>query len=130
MESRARSFAGCGTALVFIRWAYEDATTDPTTATPSAPATCRATSFIALATPAFSTGTAPMTESVAGPMIQPIENAPTQNQTPSGQYGISGVHMVEVSNVRPSPARPAATTRADPTRCESFALEPAPMTRP
>ena len=61
------------------------------TAVPSAPATWRVTSFIAEATPAFSSGTAPMTESVAGAMIQPIAEREPKNQSPSGQYRMSGV---------------------------------------
>ena len=40
---------------------------EPTTAVPSAPATWRVTSFMAEATPDFSSGTAPMIDSVAGP---------------------------------------------------------------
>ena len=54
-------------------------------AVPSAPPSWRVTSFIADATPAFSFGTAPMTELVAGPMTQPIERATAKNHTPIGQ---------------------------------------------
>ena len=58
---------------------------EPITAVPSAPATWRVTSFIAEATPDFSSGTAPMTESVAGPMTQPIDSATAKNHRPIGQ---------------------------------------------
>ena len=54
-------------------------------AVPSEPPTWRVTSFIADATPAFSLGTAPMTEWVAGPMMQPIERATPKNHRPIGK---------------------------------------------
>jgi hypothetical protein len=58
---------------------------EPITAVPSAPATSRVTSFIAEATPAFSSGTLDITEPVAGPMIQPIETARPKNHRPIGR---------------------------------------------
>src|SRR6266540_96388 len=58
---------------------------DLITAVPSEPPTCRVTSFIAEATPALSSGTAPITDSVAGPMIQPMFIATAKNQSPSDQ---------------------------------------------
>src|SRR5919108_3504774 len=57
------------------REAYSELISEPTTAVPRAPATWRVTSFIADATPDFSSGTAPITELVAGPMIQPRSGA-------------------------------------------------------
>ena len=54
-----------------MRLPYSVVVIEPMTATPSAPATCRVRSFIAEATPALSSDTAPMTELVAGPRIHP-----------------------------------------------------------
>jgi hypothetical protein len=58
---------------------------EPITAVPSAPPTWRVTSFIAEATPAFSSGTEPMTDSVDGAITQPIDTAGPRNQRPIGQ---------------------------------------------
>ena len=62
-----------------------DVMSEPITAVPSAPPTWRVTSFIAEATPAFSSGTAPITASVAGPAIQPSASARAANQSPIGR---------------------------------------------
>src|ERR671920_653871 len=48
---------------------------EPITATPSAPPTWRVTSLIAEPTPALASGTALMTESVAGAIAAPIDRA-------------------------------------------------------
>ena len=48
---------------------------EPMIATPKAPATWRTTSFIAEPTPAFASGTAPITASVAGAITLPIPSA-------------------------------------------------------
>jgi hypothetical protein len=55
------------------------------TATPSALATWRARSFIADATPAFSSGTAPMTAFVAGARTHSIVRASPRNHSPIGR---------------------------------------------
>jgi hypothetical protein len=86
-ESSAATRADSGNEPVEspIRDAYREVISEPITAVPSAPATWRVTSFIAEATPDFSSGTAPITEPVAGPMIQPMNSARAKNHMPSGQ---------------------------------------------
>lgn len=59
-------------------------------ATPSAPATWRLTSFMAEPTPAFASGTALMTATVAGAMTLPIASGPTKKKSASSQVGVSG----------------------------------------
>ncbi len=51
---------------------YDAASTDPMMATPSAPPTSRVVSFMAEPMPAFSLGSEPMIDSVAGPMVRPM----------------------------------------------------------
>jgi hypothetical protein len=58
-------------------------TSDPITATPSAPETIRATVLVAEAMPALAGGTAPTTASVAGAMTQPIARVRKKNQATS-----------------------------------------------
>jgi hypothetical protein len=86
MESSAAARAVSGSAAVSPESpeAYTDVISEPMTAVPSAPATWRVTSFIAEATPAFSSGTALITEPVAGLMIQPIPIARKKKVNASG----------------------------------------------
>ena len=69
-------------------------------------------------------------ESVAGPMIQPIDSARPKNHSPRGQYAISGVQARLVANSAARPTRPVVTTRVVPSRATSLMLDPAPMTSP
>ncbi len=54
-------------------------TTLPMTATPRAPPTCRVVSLTADPTPAFSRGSEPITDSVAGAIVMPMPTAIRQN---------------------------------------------------
>ena len=71
---------------------------DPMMATPRAPATMRVTSFMADATPALASGTAPMTASVEGAMVLPRPKASTKIVVPTTQYAVSGCQSVIVAN--------------------------------
>ena len=63
---------------------------DPMTAVRSAPPTCRLTSFTADAAPDVSSGTEPITDSVAGRMTQPVVTAEAKNQAPRHTYAMPG----------------------------------------
>jgi hypothetical protein len=79
------TLAGAPLTASATRELYSDVISEPITAVPSEPPTWRVTSFMAEATPDFSFGTAPMTEPVAGPMMQPMDRAPRKNHRPIGQ---------------------------------------------
>ena len=67
--------------------------TEPITATPKAPATCRVTSFIAEAMPALASGTAPITESVDGAITLPMPNARRKKVRPT--IPVVGIRLPE-----------------------------------
>src|SRR3954447_10626473 len=113
-----------------IRDPYSELISDPMIAVPSEPPTWRVTSFIAEATPDFSGGTEPMTDSVDGPMTQPMLSAPKKNHRPSGQYGMSYFQVSADSRMLPSPNSPAMTILVVPKRFTSLMLEVGPITRP
>ncbi len=105
-------------------------TSEPITATPSAPETIRATVFVAEATPDFAAGTAPTTASVAGAITQPIESASPKNQAASTSAPVFDSQSIVSAKRSASPARPAVTTRAVPSRCTALLDEPAPSISP
>ena len=90
-------------------------------ATPSAPETIRATVFVAEATPDLAAGTAPTTASVAGAMTQPIARVKPKNQAMSADALRARVPERRQPEHDARPDRPAATTRAVPSRCDGFA---------
>src|SRR5829696_6037599 len=103
---------------------------EPMTATPSAPPTWRVTSLIAEPTPALASGTALITESVAGAIAAPIDSARPNETNPRSTGAMSGVHARLVLRTIATPMRPPAMTRARP-RLEARRLEaPAPTTSP
>ena len=97
---------------------------EPITATPSAPPTWRVTSVIAEPTPALLSGTAPMTESVAGAIAAPIESASPNVTSASSTGAMSGVHSRLVLSTAATPTRPPAITRVRPTRPTSVVGRP------
>src|SRR3954468_13903714 len=100
---------------------------EPITAAPSAPATMRATVFVADATPDLAAGTAPTTASVAGAMIQPIARARLKNHAASVGAPVCGSQNVVRASVTARPVRPMATTRETPRRSAALLDEPAPI---
>src|SRR5660398_313998 len=86
---------------------------DPSTATPSAPPTMRATSFMAEPTPALAKGTAPITEFVDGAITFPIKKAASASAPPTNQKPVVVPHhvidtrTVARSNIAPDTALPA-----------------------
>ena len=69
--------------------AYTLETTEPMIATPRAPPTCRVVSLIAEPTPAFSRGSDPITDSVAGAIVMPMPAAITMKNEMTIGYGES-----------------------------------------
>ena len=104
---------------------------EPMTATPSAPPTWRVTSLIADPTPALASGTALMTDSVAGAIAAPIDSA-SPNVTSAEQRGR---HVRRPGEARAQDGRDAdqaARDHAGPADAlPSRRLDaPEPMTRP
>ena len=60
-------------------------------ATPSAPPIWRVVSLTAEPTPAFSRGSEPMTDSVAGAITMPMPPDIRQNSTIATEYGVSAL---------------------------------------
>src|SRR3954470_11293683 len=132
IDSPAASRAGAGRPLSAgaTSFAYSEFTKEPTTATPRAPDTIRATVFMAEATPDLAAGTALTTASVAGAITQPIERARKNTHASSAYTLVSASHRSVVAITIARPVRPAATTGAIPIRSTARPDEPAPMIRP
>ena len=104
---------------------------EPITATPSAPPTWRVTSLMAEPTPALLSGTAPMTESVAGAIAAPIESASPKVTRASSD----GRHVRRPQQARAQHRRDADQAAGDHPRPAHAADErgwtrPEPITRP
>jgi len=109
---------------------YAVAMSEPMTATPSAPPTWRVTSLIADPTPALASGTALMTDAVAGAIAKPIERASPNVTRQSSGAAMSGVHARLVLRTAATPNRPPAMTRVRPMRPARWFDAPEPITRP
>ncbi len=103
---------------------------EPITATPRAPPTCRVTSLMADPTPALASGTALMTDSVAGAIAAPMASARKNVTTPSSTAAMSTVQAMLVQSTAATPKSPPAMTRARPKRTDSLFEAPEPTTSP
>ena len=93
-----------------------DASTLPSTATPSAPPACRVVSFMAEPTPAFSLGTEPMIDSVADGIA--IDIPPDMHTSPRAMwtYEESAFTVARMSSPHAPPTSPKPTRRFEPKR--------------
>ena len=101
-----------------IRDVHCDAATHPNIATPTAPPTCRVVSFMAEPTPAFSRGSAPMIDSVAGATMCAIPTPSTSVTamtwtTEAARHRTSSSGRAR-SRPRASPRRPPPCSRTAP----------------
>ena len=103
---------------------------EPMTATPSAPPTWRVTSLIAEPTPALASGTALMTESVAGAIAAPIDSArPNVTSASSDRRHVRRPREAGAEHRRH--AEQAARDDAPPAEAVASRLDaPEPITRP
>ena len=96
--------------------AYTLDTTLPMTATPSAPPTWRVVSLTAEPTPAFSRGSEPITDSVAGAIVMPMPDGHQAEQADHEQVRRVAWMNDSDSSAAAMISRPAVTTRFVPTR--------------
>ena len=76
----------------------------PMIATPSAPPISRVVSFIAEPTPAFSGGSDPMIESVAGAIARPMPTPMMTSTTRDERVAAGDGHLSRPATTRPPPA--------------------------
>ena len=86
----------------------------PRMATPRAPPISRVVSFMAEPMPAFSGGSDPMIDSVAGAMARPMPTPITTSTTATWPYELSTVVVENTTSPATTQARPAATTSLVP----------------
>src|SRR5580704_14730470 len=106
-----------------MRGAYDEAKTDPKPATPSVPPSSRVVLFTPAAAPRCSSGTEPMTASVAGAVIDDSPRASnTMAATIGPQYAVFASEL-KADTTRPPPIRsnPAVTTTRAPIRSATTA---------
>ena len=104
---------------------------EPITATPSAPPTWRVTSLIAEPTPALASGTALITESVAGAIAEPIDSASPKVTSASSRGGhVRASTAGCVLSTTATPTGPPAITLVRPNGPTSLFDAPEPITRP
>ena len=86
--------------------------------------------LVAEATPERAAGTAPTTASVAGAITQDMARVSRKNQAAIQPQPVVRDHSSTAASSRPSPASPADTTGAVPTRWATLFDEPAPTISP
>src|SRR3954447_23206499 len=93
------------------------ASADPPTATPSVPPSSRVVSLTAEPTPAFSLGSEPMIDSVAGAVVRvrPLDTSSIQATT-GPQNAVPASKVEAQRNPRAIDASPDATTTLGPNR--------------
>src|SRR5262249_44334651 len=100
------------------------------TATPSAPATCRLTSFMAEPTPACASGTALITATVAGAITLPIASGPTKKKSARSHVDVCGCQNATLAITSATTVRAADTCLGVPSLRLILWLEPEPITSP
>ena len=91
-------------------------------ATPRAPPICRVVSLTADPTPAFSRGSEPMTDSVAGAIVMPMPTDIRQNSVIASGYGVVASMNDSATRARQMiVSRPVVTMRFVPARSTSRA---------
>src|SRR5215831_19130564 len=100
------------------------------TATPSAPATWRLTSFMAEPTPAFASGTALITATVAGAITLPIASGPTKKKSAKSHVDVCGCQNATLAITSATSVKAVDTCVGVPSLRVILWLEPDPMTRP
>jgi hypothetical protein len=96
---------------------YRDDRIEPSRATPTAPPICRVVSFMAEPTPAFSRGSDPMIDSVAGAMMCAIPRPRPAATVVTHSVLLPVSSVVMRSRSTATIAMPNATTFLLPNRC-------------
>src|SRR5690606_19035025 len=94
--------------------AYDEVTSDPSTATPSAPPSSRVVSFMAEPTPALDTGTAAMISVVSGVMARATPVARNMIGTYIHQMAVSPPMNEKLNSPTATEPRPSGTIRFTP----------------